>query len=766
MNFSGAVLLIYMLIVGQFAIIIALLIAGAVFYRAKKTQMQTLFSDLRESQATIIEFAQQREQQEYLQEYLMESVDYMTFSLLGMHDDDIEQFNNHLSGGMHTVSVVGEIDAIRVFRNEPGGEPSYTLQMAWEVTSISSGTDRVFSYPPGWHEKLSSIHIINASVADLSEAKRAFDRAKSVLIVPVYFQETFWGMVWYEDFKREEAFSTKRVSILRSASLMIVSAVHRKNQASRIHVVTRSMKIMLDAMPVSCFIWDKSKKIIDANAMSLKFFGFDSLSELRLNFADTSPEFQPDGSRSSEVEQEFLDRALEDGVFSFGWTYRVPSTDEPLPAEVVFIRMNYDGEHVIAAYIHDVREHRRMVNEIERRGRLLKSNEEKLLAALEDAKAASVAKSTFLSTMSHEIRTPMNAIIGMTTIGRDGESLQGKDAAFDKISIASKHLLSIINDILDMSKIEAEMFSLSEEAFEFERLINDVVEVNRFLIEGKNQIFELKIDPQIPKIIVADGHRLAQVITNLLSNASKFTGIGKEISLVASLESIETECCVLRFDIIDQGIGLTKAQQVNLFESFVQAEENTARKYGGTGLGLSISKHIVGLMNGKIWVESELKRGSTFSFTMDAKLPSEEMLLKLAEIENILIDEVEFPGRCLLLAEDIEINREIVVAILEDTKIEIVSAKNGAEAFEFFVKNPERFDIIFMDVHMPVVDGYEATRNIRALDIPRAKSIPIIAMTANVFREDVEKCIEAGMNAHLGKPIDFAVVKEVLRKYL
>ncbi|MCL1844797.1 MAG: ATP-binding protein [Defluviitaleaceae bacterium] len=783
--------MVYLILIG---IIISLLIAGAITYRILKrrtnslsyeletvsselettsselaitssklattsSHLETTSADLREAQATIIEFAQEREQQGFLQDYLMESIDYMTFSLLGMHDDDIEQFDRHLAGGMHTVSVVGEINAIRVFRNEPGIAPSYILQMSWDGTNISGESSRFFSYPSDWHDRLSSMHIINASVTDLPEARGAFERAKSVLIVPVYFQEAFWGMVWYEDFTRAQPFSTKRVSILRSASLMIVSAVHRKQQASRIHVVTQSMKIMLDAMPVSCFIWDENKRIVDANETTMKFFGFDSLLELRSRFEETSPEFLPDGRRSAEVEREYLDLALKDGKFSFGWTYRAPDTNESLPAEVVFIRMEYDGKHVVAVYIHDVREHRRMLNEIERRGKLLN-------AALEDAKAASIAKSNFLSTMSHEIRTPMNAIIGMTTLGRDASSIDNKNSAFDKIAIASKHLLGIINDILDMSKIEAEMFSLSEDAFEFDRLISDVVAINRFLFEEKNQKFDYKFDGQIPKIIVADSHRLAQVITNLLSNASKFTGNNKRISLRAILKSATTEECVLRFDITDQGIGLTEEQQTNLFKSFVQAEADTARKYGGTGLGLSISKHIVGLMGGEIWVDSEHKKGSTFSFTINAKLPSEEMIKNLAELENTLIVEAVFPGRTLLLAEDIDINREIILAILEDTQVDIISAKNGAEAFQLFAEDPERFDIIFMDVHMPVVDGYEATRKIRELSTPHAKNIPIVAMTANVFREDVEKCLAAGMNAHLGKPIDFVAVKEVLRQYL
>ncbi|MCL2357563.1 MAG: ATP-binding protein [Defluviitaleaceae bacterium] len=752
-------LVIFVILTAAGLVIFAVLaIAGGIAFIVQRGRINRLSCELKESNETCIEFAQTHEQQEFL----METVDYMMFSLLGMHDGDFQQFNNHLVNGMNTVSVVGEVDAIRVFRNMP--ERSYKLQLAWESSSVSDGTERVFAYAPGWYEKLSEMHVINSAVSGLPEMSPAFTRSKSVLIVPVYFCEEFWGMVWYEDFTRDEPFSLRRVSLLRSASMMIVSAVHRRQQASRIRVVTRSMKIMLDAMPVGCFIWDAGKKIIDANAMSLQFFNFKNISELKSRFGETSPKFQPDGQPSSELMARFLNRAFEKGSAEFEWTYRVPDTDEPLPAEVVFIRMDYDDEYVVAAYIHDVREHKRMVSEIERRGRLLKANEEKLIAALEGAQAASNAKSTFLSTMSHEIRTPMNAIIGMTTLGRGAASEENKDAAFDKISIASKHLLGIINDILDMSKIEAAMFTLSEVAFDFPKMINDVVSVNRFLIEQKGQIFSLRLDTQIPEVLLADNHRLTQVLTNLLSNASKFTADGKEICLCAALESATAESCVLRFDIIDQGIGLTEEQQENLFKSFVQAEASTARKYGGTGLGLSISKHIVELMGGEIRVKSELGKGSTFSFTIEAKIPDIEMYAEECTVGAPI--DAEFPGRCLLLAEDIDINREIVLAILEDTKIEIVIARDGEEAYQIFAQNPERFDIIFMDVHMPIVDGYEATRRIRALHDPCAKTVPIIAMTANVFREDVEKCLDAGMNSHVGKPVDFAAVKGVLGRFL
>jgi CheY-like chemotaxis protein/two-component sensor histidine kinase len=360
----------------------------------------------------------------------------------------------------------------------------------------------------------------------------------------------------------------------------------------------------------------------------------------------------------------------------------------------------------------------------------------------------------------------MNAIIGMSTLGRNADSMERKDYAFDKIDTASNHLLGIINDILDMSKIEAGMFLLSNEPFELENIINNVSEVSQFLLEQKSQKFVLNIDEKIPKIIVADKQRLAQVLTNLLSNACKFTEDGKEIKLSAILENTTDETCEILFTVADEGIGLSAAQQDKLFKSFVQAENDTTRKYGGTGLGLAISKHIVELMGGKIWVESEIKKGSTFSFTITANLPNTEMLEELSDIEGISISSSTFPGRRLLLAEDVDINREIIIAMLEDTQLEIICAENGEEALNFFTADPAHYDIIFMDIHMPIMDGYTATEKIRAYQNPHAKKIPIIAMTANVFREDIEKCLASGMDAHIGKPVDFDAVREVLQKYL
>ena len=507
-------------------------------------------------------------------------------------------------------------------------------------------------------------------------------------------------------------------------------------------------------------------------------------------------------------------------------------------------------------------------------------------------------KSAFLANMSHEIRTPMNAIIGMTTIGKSSQNIERKDHCFTKIEDASNHLLGVINDILDMSKIEANKFDLSPSEFNFEKMLQRVVNVVNFRIEEKNQKFSVHIDQSIPKTLIGDDQRITQVITNLLGNAIKFTPEKGAISLDAHCLDKTDDMCSIRISVSDNGIGMTAEQQSRAFSSFEQAESSTTRKYGGTGLGLSISKNIVELMGGNIWVTSEPDKGSVFCFVINFKrgamshkgllspdvnlsnvrimavdddkeildyfieishefnvhcdvADSGEEAIRLVEqnghyhiyfvdwkmpgmdgiqlaselkmhheavksvvimitaaewavieedarkagvnkflskplfpshIADILnealgidykqIEESQvnieglFAGRCILLAEDVEINREIVKTLLESTEIMIDCAENGAEAVRMFRETPYKYDMIFMDVQMPLMDGYEATRRIRALKIPQAETIRIIAMTANVFREDVEKCLEAGMNNHLGKPLDFNEVIEKLKTYM
>jgi signal transduction histidine kinase/CheY-like chemotaxis protein len=387
---------------------------------------------------------------------------------------------------------------------------------------------------------------------------------------------------------------------------------------------------------------------------------------------------------------------------------------------------------------------------------------------IETASLANRAKSEFLANMSHEIRTPINAITGMTAIARSSREIGRKDYCLEKIEEASTHLLGVINDILDMSKIEAHKFELSSVNFDFEKMAQKVATVMSFKASEKQQNFSLRVDKAIPRFLYGDDQRLAQVIANLLSNAIKFTPEGGSIELDAhAAQEEENGFFIIQIDVKDSGIGMTPEQQSRLFSSFAQADGSTSRKYGGTGLGLAISKNIIEMMEGRIWLESQLDKGTTFSFTVrlergldeEEKGEKDEGKIEFSQIES-------FEGCRILLAEDVEINREIVLSLLEPTSVMIDCAANGAEAVELFSASPGKYDMIFMDVQMPEMDCYEATQCIRTLDVPNAKSVPIVAMTANVFREDIEKCRAAGMDDHVGKPIDLDEVLSKMHKYL
>ncbi|MDR3364188.1 MAG: response regulator [Clostridiales Family XIII bacterium] len=680
---------------------------------------------------------------------------------------DIDEIGESIAKSMEMIGRRVDVDRIFVWqRHGASGKMLYALEFKWEDAGRAPGSAQMANmwhlYEEGfpeWEPILSSGQCVNGPVGKLSQTERErLDPCgvRSILVTPVFIQEEFWGFVSYDDCRRGgRVFSGEEESILRSSGLLIANAMARSEMTG------------------------------------------------------------------------------------------------------------------------------------------------KLVQAREDALTSAKAKSDFLANMSHEIRTPLNAVIGMTSIGETSKDIERKDYCFGKINDASTHLLGVINDILDMSKIDADKLELSPVNFNFEKMVKRAVGVAAFRVDERQQHFTVRIDKNIPPFIVGDDQRLAQVITNLLSNAVKFTPEKGSIHLDAGLEGEEGGICTIRIYVKDSGIGISEEQMARLFTSFQQADSSTSRTFGGTGLGLAISKSIVEMMGGEISIDSELGKGSTFGFTIragrgvdethgnmlnpgvnwqnirilavddaedvrayfkdiagrlgfncdvadgggaalgmirengaydlyfiDWKMPEmnglelarriredckEDSVITMisssewASIEKEangigvskflakplfassvadLINEClgragimapsemqegeadDFSGFRVLLAEDVEINREIVLALLEPTRIAIDCAENGAEAAALFRSAPALYDLILMDVQMPEMDGYEATRTIRAIGAAEAKTIPIIAMTANVFKEDVEKCLAAGMNEHIGKPLNFEEVLGVLRRHL
>ena len=400
---------------------------------------------------------------------------------------------------------------------------------------------------------------------------------------------------------------------------------------------------------------------------------------------------------------------------------------------------------------------------VRERTRQLEIQTEAAEAAFHEAQVASRAKGEFLARMSHEIRTPLNAVIGMTEIAKRADSREKIDTSLSEIKIASNHLLGIINDILDMSKIESGKFTLADEDFSLREAMDEVAHIVLQRCLEKRIHFVTNFEEFPNYTVKGDSLHLKQVLINLIGNAVKFTPDEGEIRFLLDIKEVDANRISVTFSISDTGIGMTEEQMSKLFTAFEQADAKIATRFGGTGLGLAISQNLVQMMGGLVTVKSEPGKGSTFAFVLTM-----EVVGRAADFAQTSGDTVpELLGKRILLAEDVDINREILVELLADTHVTIDEAVDGVQAVEKFAASPDRYyDLIFMDVQMPNMDGYEATRHIRALKREDAATVPIIAMTANAYNDDIERGRAAGMNAHLAKPIDISAIMRLLAERL
>jgi len=583
---------------------------------------------------------------------MLQAVNQMAILLLNSETDNYAIALNH---SMSTIAKAVRVDCVYLWKNHAiDGELYCTQIFEWSPkrTTFADGSSYKYSdVVPGWEKALSTGRNINSIVRDLSQTEQDHlspEGILSILIIPIFINNKFWGFVGFDDCREERLFTPEEESVLHSASLLIANSYMR-------------------------------------NEMLYEIIG-----------------------KSTQLET-----AIQE------------------------------------------------LNEAN-----IQKNK-----SLEQAQAASKAKSDFLSIMSHEMRTPLNAIVGMTLIGKKANEVEGKIHALNKIGDASSHLLGLVNDILDMAKIEADKLDLFPVEFNFKHMLDKVLSVIHFRADEKQQSLTVSVNENIPRLIIGDDQRLAQVIANLLSNAVKFTHENGTISLNVTKAGDTDDEIELLVEVSDSGIGISPEQQEKLFYAFEQANGSTSREYGGTGLGLAITKRIVEMMGGRIWVESDLGKGAKFSFIVKAKYTGSNDPSGLNS--GTISDEKEadiaskgfFAGKHLLVAEDVLINREILVALLEESGLSIDCAENGKEAYDMIGANVEKYDIVFMDLQMPHMSGLEATKLIRALPVQKCREIPIIAMTANVFQDDIDACLEAGMNDHLGKPLDFDRVLEVLKKY-
>ncbi len=519
-------------------------------------------------------------------------------------------------------------------------------------------------------------------------------------------------------------------------------------------------QIMLDATPLCCNLWDADFNNIDCNEEAVKLFELHDKREYLDRFFELSPEYQPCGRPSSEMAMENITAAFRDGAIVFEWMHRKLS-GEPIPSEISLVRVKRGDHYIVAGYTRDLREYKKMMAEI-------RQVEADLRLARDAAEESARSKSEFLANMSHEIRTPMNAILGMLHLlhaDPDGHFTEKQMDYLTKTEQSAKTLLRIINDILDFSKIEAGKLEMENVPFSIDDVLRQMRDTFDQSVTSKGLTFDIIRQGALPPKVMGDPLRLAQVLINLIGNSIKFTEHGS-VTLSVQETARQDGRAVYQFSVKDTGIGMDAVQVSGLFTPFTQADTSTTRKYGGTGLGLAISKKLVNMMHGDIWCESAPGKGSEFFATAAFELVDEYGCTNTPEegyVCPVHVSPLDMASlKPLLLVEDNEINQIIAEEILKMEGYRVDIAGNGRQAIEMLEKGD--YQLVLMDIQMPIMDGISATKEIREQE--RYKDLPIIAMTAHAMSGDYEKSIQAGMNDHVTKPIQPELLYATLRKWI
>jgi len=667
---------------------------------------------------------------------------------------EIDEFKENLLHCMGLMAEFAVVDRVYIWKNNKQDGRLYCTQLyEWsEEVTAQQGEDHTIDVPydsmPGWEEKLSNGQCINVMIKDLSAEEQdqlSPQGILSILVVPVFLQDRFWGFVGFDDCHKERIFSSDEEYILRSCSLQIANALLRNELARKLRTSAARMEAVIKHY--TGIIWS-----VDKDGMITLFDG------LHLKDLGITPDFLEgknlDILRQKNRHLDIVERVKK--TFQKGpqnWISEIEG--KMYRQQTIPVRGDSESITGVVGSITDITEIILLQRELE--------------VALDKARAASKAKSDFLANMSHEIRTPMNGILGLLHLTLAMDMTPKQRDYLEKIAVSAKDLLRILNDILDFSKIEAGKLEMETVKFRLSDILAETKDLFAQKVKEQGLGFDVNMPSDLPETIVGDPLRLKQILLNLINNAIKFTKQG-EISVGIKKKHQNARHVELEFLVKDTGIGLAPDQMEDLFEAFSQADTSTTRKYGGTGLGLAISKSLVEMMDGKIWVESELGVGSEFCFNAHFDLPdSQEKPIGARhgaenhpEEHGTAKQPFSLESVRVLLVDDNKINQLIAEDLLKNAGYLVDIANNGQEAIDMVSK--KKYGIVLMDIQMPVLDGLTATRRLRATG--NYNDLPIIAMSAHAMSGDKEKSLESGMNDHITKPIDPDIFYETLKKYL
>jgi PAS domain S-box-containing protein len=675
---------------------------------------------------------------------LLRVVNQVADTLLSSENSE-SGFESNLFNSMSMMATAVGANRAYIWKNHKleNGESGASQIYEWLEEGISPQGDEhahnisYQAHMPDCRAILMKGEIINSLARDMSSVTYRFlsrTGVLSIVAVPIFLKDEFWGFVGFDNCRNEKIMNEYEAAIVKSGCLLIGNAFLRHETMQNLRLQTVTLTALFDSVPDIIFAKDSELHFTHANKAFLKHFGCD---ESIIGKTDAKGLGIPVelAERFNEMDR----RIMRECRINIEEEY-VPSVDGRVPFfETIKVPLMLDGESVgILGIARDITKRKEME---------------------EAAHEASRSKSAFLANMSHEIRTPMNSIIGFSELALDDEvSPKAKDY-LEKIIQNSEWLLQIINDILDISKIESGKMELEDIPFDLREVFGACKALIMPKAEAKGLTMHFYAEPSVGKVLHGDPTRLRQVLVNLLSNAVKFTNSGM-VKVQAVVKDSDEDSVTMSFEVKDSGIGIPAEQMQKIFTPFIQAESGTTRQYGGSGLGLSITKNIIEMMGGTLIADSTVGVGSKFNF--EIKFNAVNIEDETEPIRKESLEEVEkptFEGEILLL-EDNAMNQQVICEHLLRVGITTVVAKNGEIGVE--IARNRKFDLIFMDIHMPVMDGIEATQKIREFD----SEIPIVAMTANIMAGDTELYKASGMNDCVGKPFTSQELWRCLLKYL